>query len=94
MIYSLNGSSNDHRADALKREHQQRLTRFFVTFALVEGLALAAAVVVVYVLGLVDPQQGVWLIIGVAVVGGLVLSMSLLSMVRRHTRDVKDVTGR
>lgn len=93
MSYSLNGSSNDDRVQALKREHQQRQTRFFITFALIEGLALAAAVVIVYVLELVDPEQGVWLLVGIAVIGGLVLSMGLLSMVRRHAREMDDVTG-
>ncbi len=94
MSYSLNGSSNNDRAAALTREHQQRLSRFFIAFALIEGLAFAGAVVVVYVLGLIDPEQGIWLVVGVAVAGGLVLTISLLSMVRRHARDLRDVTGR
>ncbi|MDQ0643526.1 hypothetical protein [Microbacterium murale] len=94
MSYSLNGSSNDHRVDELRRQHQQRQTRFFVTFGLVEGLALAAAAILIFVLGLIDPEQGIWVLIGIAAVGAFILSTSLMSMIRRHAREMRDLTGR
>lgn len=93
MSYSLNGSSNDGRADELRRQHQQRQKRFFMIFATVEGLALAAGVVVVYLLGLVDPEQGIWLLVVIALIGGVTLSAGLVSMNRCHSREMDDLTG-
>lgn len=94
MSYSLNGSSNDPRVEELKRQHQRRQTRLLVTIALVEGIALAVAAIAVYVLGLVDPDQGIWILIGIAAVGAFVMSTSLMSMIRRNAREMRDLTGR
>lgn len=94
MSYSLNASSNDPRAEELKRQHQQRQSRFLITVALAEGIALAAAAVIVYVLGLIDPDQGVWLLVWIAAIGAFVLSTGLMSMIRRHAREMREVTGR
>ena len=94
MRYSLNGSSNDPRIQELKHQHQRRQTRLLVTIALVEGIALAAAAIAVYVLGLVDPNQGIWILIGIAAVGAFVMSTNLMSMIRRHAREIRDLTGR
>ncbi|WP_194421054.1 hypothetical protein [Microbacterium abyssi] len=94
MSYSLNGSSNDDRVDALKRQHQQRQTRFFIAFAIIEGIALLAGVVVVYLLELIDPEQGIWLLVAIALIGGFILSMSLVSIGRRHAQEMRDLTGR
>lgn len=94
MSYSLNGSSNDPRVEELKRQHQRRQTRLLVTIALVEGIALAAAAIAVYVLGLVDPDQGIWILIGIAAVGAFVMSTSLMSVIRRNAREMRDLTGR
>jgi hypothetical protein len=94
MSYSLNASSNDPRVEELKQQHQRRQTRLLVTIALVEGIALAAAAVAVYVLGLVDPEHGIWILIGIAAVGAFVMSTSLMSMIRRNAREMRDLTGR
>lgn len=69
------------------------MTRFFIAFALVEGALIAAGVVVVYLLGLIDPEQGIWLLVVIGVLGAFVLSGSLLSMTRRHAREMHDLTG-
>lgn len=93
MSYSLNGSSNDPRVEELKRQHQQRQTRFLITFVLFEGIVLAAAAVAIYVLGLIDPEQGIWLLVGIAAVSAFVMSTGLMSMIRRHAKEMRDVTG-
>lgn len=69
------------------------MTRFFIAFAVIEGLALLAAVVVVYFLGLVDPDQGVWILVVIAIIGGLVMSTTIMSMTRRHQQEMRDLTG-
>ena len=93
MSYSLNASSNDDRVETAKRQHQQRMTRFFLAFAVIEVLAFVAALVVIYSLGVVDPDQGVWILVGIAVIGGLVMSTSIMSMSRRYKQEMRDLTG-
>ncbi|MGM7670618.1 hypothetical protein [Microbacterium sp. A93] len=93
MSYSLNGSSKDPRVDALREQHRQRQNRLFITFALVEGLLVVAAVLVIFVLGIVDVDQGIWILVAIAAIGGLVLSFSLLTMVRRHAHEMRELTG-
>lgn len=93
MSYSLNGSSNDPRVDELKRQQQQRQTRLFIGFALIEGLALAVGVVVVFVLELIDPEQGVWILVVIALIGGSALGIGLVSMARRHVQEMRDPIG-
>lgn len=98
MSYSLsNSSAADPRVEALKRQHQQRLSRFFLTFAVVEGLAIAAAIVVVYVLDVLDvldPEYGIWVLLAVAAIGATVMSVGIMSMTRRHAQEMRDITGR
>ncbi|HCS60687.1 MAG TPA: hypothetical protein DIW46_04695 [Microbacterium sp.] len=93
MSYSLNGSSNDDRVETAKRQHQQRMTRFFVAFALIEGLALLIALIAVFFLKVVDPEQGIWILVGIVVIGGLVMSTMSMLMIRRHQQEVRDLTG-
>jgi hypothetical protein len=93
MTYSLNSSSNDPRVDDLRRQHQKQLSRFFVTFALIEGVLLIAAAIAVYGLELIDPAQGIWILVGIAALGGFVMSGVLLSLTRRHTQEMRDITG-
>ncbi|UYO97131.1 hypothetical protein OED01_16250 [Microbacterium sp. M28] len=88
---TFDGGWDDPRVVALRDEQRRRQTRFFLVFALIEGLALLAATVLVYGFELVDPEQGIWILIAIAVAGGIVLSSSLLSMMRRHTQELRDL---
>jgi hypothetical protein len=90
---TLNGSSNDPRVAALKAEWTQRRTRFFLTFAVLEGVVIALAVVAVFVLRLVDEDLGLMIIVGIAVLGGLVMSFTLLSQQRAYQQQLRDITG-
>jgi ABC-type cobalamin transport system permease subunit len=93
MSYSLNGSSNDPRVAELRKQHQHRLSRFFITFAIIEGIVMLAGIAAVSLLEIVEPEQGVWLLLAIALIGGLVMSVRLMSMTRRHGREMKDLTG-
>jgi len=93
MTYSLNGGSNDDRVAQLRQQHQAQRTRLFLTFALIEGIAFAVAVVVVFVLELVDPEQGMLILVAIAVIGGGAMSLGLMSMLRRHGQEMRDLTG-
>lgn len=81
-------------ASALRRAHSARQQRFFIAFALGEGLFLAAAILLIYVLGIVDPEQGLWLLVAIAVVGGTVLSGYLLTTTRSNQRELAALTER
>lgn len=70
--------ANDYSTPAqvrrISEEFRRRRARMFIAFACVEGPVLLGVIVVVYVLKLVDPQFGMWLVVGVAVISGLSLS--------------------
>lgn len=82
---------NDDRAAQLRRQHQQRLNRFFLMFAVVEGIVLVALVIIIYVLELIDPDVGIWLLLAVAALGGAFLSATLLRSVRRNQRELEEL---
>ena len=88
---TFDGGWDDPRVVALRDQQRRRQTRFFLVFALIEGFALLAATVLVYGFELVDPEQGIWILIAIAVAGGVVLSATLLSMMRRHTQELRDL---
>lgn len=82
-------STADEREAQVRARQQKERSRFFVAYAMVEGFLLAAAVVVVYVLELIDPAQGVWLLVAIAVLGGGVLSAYLVTGSTRNQRELE-----
>lgn len=86
-------SSIDARVRAVVADYGRRQTRLFLTFALVEGVVLAALVAVVYGFELIDPDVGIWYIVAVAVAGGFLLSMFLVRMMQARTRDIAQAKG-
>lgn len=90
---SFDGSVNDPRMIEMRRRHQRRMTRTFVLFATVEIVVLVAAAVLVYGFQVVDPEQGVWILVAIAAVGGFTLSGLILSMTQRHARELRDLGG-
>ncbi|GAA1308190.1 hypothetical protein [Brachybacterium tyrofermentans] len=88
MSHSSDTDPSDARARELSRQRQEQMSRFFVAFAVVEGLLLAVSVIAIYVLELIDPELGVWVLIGIGVLGGTVLSTYILSTNRRNRREL------
>ncbi len=82
MTSTPGNSSVASPEDEARRERQQKLQRFFVTFAVIEGILLAAAVVLIYVLEVIDPAIGHWVLIAIALLGGLVLSSYIMKNVQ------------
>lgn len=60
-----------------------------MAFALIEGLVLALAVIAIYVLRLIDPAMGVWVLVAIALVGGSALSAFLVLSLRRDQRELE-----
>lgn len=71
----------------LRRRQQAELSRFFVRFAMIEAAVLTAAVVIIFVLELIDPSLGIWVLIALAAIGATVLSGYLVTTTRRHQRE-------
>lgn len=77
----------------IAEDFRRRRTRMLVAFACVEAPVLVGAIVVVYVLKLVDPQFGMWLVVGVAVISGMALSALILGQIRAEQRAIREVGG-
>lgn len=90
---TFNSSSNDPRVASLHAEWTKRRARFFMTFAFVEGAILTLAIVAVYLLKIVDPDLGILVIAGLAVLGAVVMGFSILSQQRAYQRDLRDIIG-
>ncbi len=86
-------STVDARVRAVTTDFARRQNRLFVTFALIEGIALTALVAVVYGFELVDPEVGIWYIVAVAMVGGVILSTSLMRLMRARIRAIAHAKG-
>jgi NhaP-type Na+/H+ or K+/H+ antiporter len=86
-------SSIDARVREVVADYGRRQTRLFLTFALVEGVVLAALVAIVYGLQLIDPEIGIWYIVAVALAGGFLLSMLLLRLMQARTRAIAQAKG-
>lgn len=61
----------------------KQLSRFFVGFAVVEGIALAA-IILAMVFDVITTEQMIPAIIAVAVIGGMVMSWRMLSQAKQN----------
>jgi hypothetical protein len=93
MTHSPSSSSVASSEDEARRERQQKLQRFFITFAVIEGVILAAAVVLIYVLEVIDPAIGHWVLIAIALLGGLVLSSYIMKNVQGNRQEPAERSG-
>ncbi|ASK65083.1 hypothetical protein CFK39_03725 [Brachybacterium avium] len=73
----------------VRRRQQERRSRVFVRFAIIEGVVLAAAVLAIFVLELIDPTIGIWVILVLAVLGSVILSGYLVTAARRDQRELE-----
>lgn len=89
--FPSSSSAADDREAQVRVRYQQAQSRFFLTFAMVEGLLLAAAVVVVYVLELVAPETGTWVLVGIAMAGGAVISAYVVTQPKRMQQEIEQV---
>ncbi len=73
----------------LRRRQQAQRSRFFIRFAIVEAIVLVLAVVAVFVLELIDPDMGIWVLIALAALGSVILSGYLVSTTQRDRRELE-----
>lgn len=86
-------SSIQARVREVEKEYAARQTKLFTRFALIEGAVLLVAILAVYVLRIVDAEVGLWVLVGIAAAGGLVLSMLLMQLVQGRSRAVAQAKG-
>lgn len=86
-------SSIDARVRAVVVDFGRRQTRLFLTFALVEGVVLLVLVALIYGFEVIDPDIGIWYIVAVALVGGSLLSMFLLRLMKARTEVIAQARG-
>jgi len=84
--------STEAQVRRISDEFARKRARMFVTFACVEGPVLAAAVVV-YVLKLVDPDTGMWIMVALALLGALVLGTMIIRQTQAQQQAIRDVGG-
>ena len=85
--------STEAQVRRISEEFARKRSRMFVAFACVEGAMLAGAVIVVYVLKLVEPDVGVWILVALALVGSLVLSMMIIQQIKAQQHAIRDAGG-
>lgn len=86
-------SSIAARVHAVNKDYLSRQNRLFVTFALIEGPLLLLGAVLIYGFEIVDPEIGIWFLVGIAVLGGAVLSVLLLRLVQGRTQAIDRARG-
>ena len=86
-------SSIAAKVTAVEKDYAARLNRLFIVFAVVEGGILLLAAVAVYALELVDANTGVIGLIGIALLGGVVMSTLLMMHMRARVRAVAQARG-
>ncbi len=85
--------STEAQVRRISEEFARKRSRMFVAFACIEGAMLAGAVIVVYVLKLVEPDVGVWILVALALVGSLVLSTMIIQQIKAQQQAIRDAGG-
>jgi RsiW-degrading membrane proteinase PrsW (M82 family) len=86
-------SSIDARVRAVETDFNARQTKLFIRFALIEGAVLLLLAVLIFGFEIIDPDIGVWFLVGVAVIGGFLMSMLLLRLVQARTQAIAQAKG-
>lgn len=90
---SFDETSVNGRVGAVARDFAQRQTKLFVRFATIEGAILVPAVVAIFVLELIDPKIGIWVIMGIAAVGGIILMTLVMNLQKQRQNAIDAARG-
>ncbi|MDR2321550.1 MAG: hypothetical protein LBE60_07880 [Microbacterium sp.] len=85
--------STEAQVRRISEEFARKRSRMFVAFACIEGALLAGAVIVIYVMNLVDPDVGVWILVALALIGSLVLSTAIMRQIKAQQQAIRDAGG-
>lgn len=76
------GTAIQTQLRAVQEHFQRRQTRLFVTFAMVEAAAMAVTMFAIFAFEAIDFEIGVWILVGIAAIGGFVMSMALVNLAK------------
>ena len=85
--------STEAQVRRITAEFSRKRARMFIGFAVAELIAFAAAIIVVYVLGVVERDSGQWILVGIALVSSVVLSTMVIGHARAQQQAIRDVGG-
>lgn len=88
------GPSGRKRGGRPEPGSPRAFTVAIVQVGVVNAVLLTAAIVATYALELVDPQTGVWLVLGAALVGGVLMMVVLVGHQRRRAQYARSPQGR
>lgn len=88
-----NDTSISGREARVNAEFQKRQTQLFTRFALAEASVLALAVLAIFVLKLVEPETGVLILLGIAVLSGMVLTGLLMRTIKAKQQALAQARG-
>lgn len=81
------------RVHEVQQEYAAKQRRFFIGFALLEGLLMVPVIVVIFALQLVDRQIGVWILLGIAGIGGFVMAVLLVRLAKSREVALNQARG-
>jgi len=86
-------TSIDGRVKKVQQEFAAKQTRFFMRFAMIESLLIVPVIIFVFVMELIDRQVGVWILLAIAAVGGVVMASLLLRLAREREVALNQARG-
>ena len=88
-----NDTSITGREPRVNTDFQKRQARLFTRFAITEAAVLAIAVIAIFVLKLVDVEIGVLILLGIAVLSGMVLTGLLMRTIKARQQALAQARG-
>lgn len=92
-VSELDDTSVAGRVRAVQQEYAAKQNRFFILFAIIEGGLLALLGVLIYGVEVIDPDVGLWILLGVAAVGGFTMMALLMRLLTQRNAAVDQARG-
>lgn len=89
----LDDTSVAGRVRAVQQEYAAKQNRFLIVFAIIEGGLLALLGVLIYGVELIDPDVGLWILLGVAAIGGFTMMALLMRLMTQRNAAVDQARG-
>ncbi|WP_353112532.1 hypothetical protein [Microbacterium sp.] len=85
---SING-----RVARVEREFAARMQRALILMAVLEGGALLVAGLAIYALDLIEPDRGVFILVGIALLGGMLFSYFVIRFAKQKQQAIEQAKG-
>lgn len=85
--------STQAQVQRVTEEFGRKRARMFLAFAFIEGALLVGAVLTIYGMKLVEPRTGVWIMLVIVILGGIVMTAMILTQMRAQRQAIRDLGG-